>query len=205
MVLSTALSDPSVLLVADASTIINLVATRDAATVLSALSNRVAVLDVVCQELESGRSRGRTTCDGLTALVTRGLVEIVELPDQAEVFFEQLVVGSAAATLDDGEAATIAYCVACDATALIDERKATRMCAERFPTLRLACSVDVLRHPEVQRVLGAEALVHAVFNALQSGKMGVLPHHFDWVVSLIGEDRAAQCPSLPTRLRVSKP
>jgi predicted nucleic acid-binding protein len=201
---STALSDPASQLIADASTIINLIATRNARAIVSALPNRVVVVDIVPRELETGRARGRETCDRLNELVTAGVVRIVELGDDAAPHFEELVIGAAAATLDDGEAATIAYALAHAATALIDERKATRICAERFPQLRVACTVDVLIHPDVQRQLGPDMLSEAVFNALHGGRMGVLPHHLEWIVGLIGDERAARCPSLPRRVRASQ-
>jgi predicted nucleic acid-binding protein len=200
---STALTDPAARLVADASTIINLIATANAAAILSALPNRVLVVDVVPGELETGRARGREAFDRLTELANAGAVEIVGLTDEAAPYFEDLAVGAAAATLDDGEAATIAYALAHAGTALIDERKATRICAHRFPQLQVACTVDVLVHPEVQRRLGADLLGDVVFRALRDGYMGVLPRHVDWIVGLIGEARAALCPSLPRRFRTS--
>lgn len=198
---STALTDPAAQLVADASTIINLVATGKAQAIVSALPNRVVVVDVVPGELETGRARGRAACERLKELATAGVVDIVELGDDAAPYFEDLVIGPAAATLDDGEAATIAYALAHAGTALIDERKATRICAERFPQLRVACTVDVFIHMDVQRQLGPDLMAEAVFKALRDGRMGVLPHHLEWVVRLIGQERAALCPSLPLQWR----
>ena len=122
--------------------------------------------------------------------------------NDAAVYFEELVVGPADTTLDDGEAATIAYALTHTSTALIDERKAMRICAQRFPNLRVASTVDVLNHPEVQRELGTDALADAVFNALVRGRMRVLPHQLEWVVALIGADRAALCHSLSRRARM---
>src|SRR5262249_202499 len=118
-------------------------------------------------------------------------------------FFEELVIGPGVSTVDDGEAATIAYALAHVSTALIDERKATRICRERFPQLRLATTIDVLIHNHVQQRLGQALLTDAVWHALQDGKMGVLSHHVAWVVGLIGDERAAQCPSLPRRARMA--
>jgi len=201
MGLSSVLTDPAVPLMADASAVINLIATGSAADILSALPNRVVVVDHVPAELETGRPRGRLACDGLKALVGGGMIEIVALPDSAAAHYENLVIGAAAETLDDGEAATIAYALAVTASPLIDERKATRLCAERFPHLRVACTVDVLVHPEVQQRLGLEVLRESVFRALQDAQMGVLPHHLDWIVEVIGRERAALCPSLPQRVR----
>ena len=96
---------------------------------------------------------------------------------------------------------TIAYALARSATALIDERKATRICAARFPRLRLASTVDLLAHPEVQRQLGVDGVGDLVFRALRDGRMSVLPHQLDRILDVIGDERAALCASLPKRLR----
>jgi predicted nucleic acid-binding protein len=190
-----------VLVVGDASVIISLNATGCAADILRALPNRLAVVDVVPAELETGRPRGRQDADRLYELVRAGLVDIVSLGNEAEQHFEGLVVGSAAETLDDGEAATIAYALARGALALVDERKANRICAGRFPDLRVGCTTDVLSHPKVCEKLGQTALAGAVFNALYLGRMRMLPHHAEWSIELIGIERAALCVSLPKSAR----
>ena len=82
--------------------------------------------------LRSTGRNGRNDADALCTLAATGLVEIVRLGNVGIGYFTALVSGSAAQTLDDGEAATIAYALECSATALIDERKANRICAERF-------------------------------------------------------------------------
>lgn len=198
---STALTDPDARLVADASTVINLIATGIAGEIIAALPNRIIVVDVVPGEPETGRTRGREAYNRLQEFTSSGVLAIVDLGDDALTYFEPLVVGPAVETLDDGEAATIAYALAHAATASIDEHEATRICRERFPALRLACTIDVLIHGDVQARLGPERLSEAVFRALQEGRMGVLSDHLAWVVDLIGEERAALCPSLPRRAR----
>ncbi len=198
----TCLTDPRALLVADASTVINLNATGCARDVIQALPNRLAVADVVAAELAGGRQRQRQDSELLNELVVSSVVEIVRLDEKAAKYFEELVVGPAAMTLDDGEAATIAYAVSQSAIALIDERKANRICAERFANLRVGCTVDIFTHPNVQRALGNEILAGAVFNALYQGRMRVLPRHMDWVVEVIGTDRAGLCNSLPSSVRL---
>jgi predicted nucleic acid-binding protein len=199
----TFLTDITTPLVADTSVIINLIATGCAAAIVRALPTGLVVVNVVPAELDVGRRNGRHNSDRLNELVDVGLVEIVNLGDVAMQHFTELVIGPATATLDDGEAATIAYAVERAGTALIDERKAIRICADRFPRLRIGSTVDILIHPEVQRHLDAETLATAVFNALQHGRMRVLPHHLEHVVSLIGQERAAQCQSLPKSVRLS--
>ncbi len=194
MGLLTCLSDPDAVLVADASTVINLNATACAEEILNALPNRVVVVDLVMEELEDGAQKGRNDASKLKALVETNLIEIVKLGSQGLAHFEGLVIGTASETLDDGEAATIAYGAESDACSLIDERKAIRVCARRFPELRLGCTVDLFAHPAVQNALGPSKLADAVVNALQHPRL-------DWVVTLIGIERASQCISLPYSVR----
>ena len=162
---------------------------------------RVAVVDVAAAELETGKATGRSDASELSALVAAKLIEVVTLGSDALIHFEGLVIGAADETIDDGEAATIAYAAEANGVAVIDERKALRLCTSRFPKLRLACTVDVLLHPAVQRALGASGLVNAMHRALLDARMRVLPHHLAGVVELIGQERAAQCLSLPASAR----
>jgi predicted nucleic acid-binding protein len=184
-------------LVVDTSTIINLNATGCAERILQALPAKVIVVDVILGELDEGRPRGRPDADMLRELVASGIIEIVALGNESEEHFEKLVVGPAVSTLDDGEAATIAYAAANGEIAVIDERKAVRICAEMYPRLRICNTVDLLALPEVSRILGEDALIQAVFQALMRGRMSVLPRDVEWVVGLIGSDKAAACTSLP--------
>jgi predicted nucleic acid-binding protein len=195
------LTDPASLIVIDTSAAINLNATGSAAEILQALPNRLVAVDVVSLELDEGRQRGRDDADLLNKLVSASLIEIVTLADPALDIFETLVVGTAAETLDDGEAATIAYAVDRGAAAIIDERKANRICTGRFPSLQLGCTVDLFAHPDVMCALGRESLVKALINALQLARMRVLPRHLDWVIDLIGSEQASLCASLPRAAR----
>ncbi len=192
-------------LIADASVAINLNATGCAEAILSALPHRVAIVDVVLDELDSGKERGRQDSTRLRSLIGRGLIELVSLEnDDALSIFESLVIGPAAMTLDDGEAATIAYASSRGRIAVIDERKANRICAERFPMMPVACTVDLLAHPAIGTSLGEEALAEAVYRALFDGRMRVLAQHHNWVVKLIGSDRASRCASLPQSIRLNQ-
>jgi predicted nucleic acid-binding protein len=201
MASSSLLSDPVVPVIADTSAIINLNSTGHAPEIVRALPNKLVVVDAVPTELDEGRERGRQDADLLNSLVAAGLIEIVKLNDTCAIHFERLVVGPASMTLDDGEAATIAYAFVHEGIAIIDERKATRICREMFPELRISSTVDILAHPDVWRGLGKQLLAEAVLNALRNGRMRVLPHHIEWVVDLIGPEQAAACVSLPSSAR----
>lgn len=194
-------ADLSGLLVADTSVIINLNASRFSYEILDALPNKILVVEEVSQELERGRQFGWTNADALLALIKSQRIAIVQLGEIGQGYFEKLVAGPASQTLDDGEAATIAYALEASATPLIDERKAHRICAERFPAMGVGCTGDLLAHHEVQKVLGRGNLAEAVYNALQDGRMRVMEHFLAWTVELIGPDRAANCSSLPRSVR----
>ena len=197
--------EPDVPVVTDASVIINLNATRKAAAIIDCFPNRFLVTDTVRRELLTGGPRGHGSWEGLEALIHDGSIELVELEPGDGPVYRSLVEGGFKETLDDGEAATIAYAVGRGAVALIDERKARRICADRFPTLRLASTVDVLCHGLVNRLLGETGQHDAIFLALRDARMQVVPRsRLREVVERIGADRAAECPSLPRWARTMR-
>lgn len=198
---SRALADPLPDLVADASAVINLIASGVAKSIVESLPTRLRVVSVVQSELAGGRNRGRTSYEHLNALVAAGTINIVELEESGESCFESLVVGTAVDTLDDGEAATISYARATASVALIDERKAWRICASRFPELIVHTTVDLLTSAHVERILGKAGAADAVFNALVTGLMRVPAADYQRVVTTIGSERAKLCKSLPTHIR----
>jgi predicted nucleic acid-binding protein len=195
------LDEASALLVADTSTVINLNASGNAAEILHALPYKIAIVDIIQKELEFGRERGRRDAELTSSLVAANHLEVVSLGNNGWMHFERLVTGAAAETLDDGEAATIAYAIELSGAAVIDETKATKICALRHPSLLIASSLDLFGHPMVCEVLGFERLAEAVFLALRDARMRVLPRYHEWVLDLIGPERAALCPSLPRFLR----
>ena len=202
MVCPSCLNDPAAVIVADTSVVINLNATGFAQEILNALPNSFVVVEEVVIELEAGRRNGRKDTDGLNALVAAGQVEIVCLGNDGIGYFTGLVSGSAADTLDDGEAATIAYALEHSATALVDERKANNICAERFGELSTAYTVDLLAHGEIETALGRKGLAEGVFNALYYGRMRVPAGHVGWLVNLVGQGRIKKCVSLPRSIRI---
>jgi predicted nucleic acid-binding protein len=197
------LRDRTVPVIADTSVVINLNATQCAETILDALPNPFLVVTEVVSELQNGLQAGRNDAAALGGWLASRRVRIVPLGGTGTRHFFDLVSGPAAQTLDDGEAATIALALetAPPTVPLIDERKANRICTHRFADLVTGSTVDLLAQDDVHAALGRDRLASAVFNALYFGRMRVLPHHLDWVVSLIGPDRAKQCESLPRSVR----
>ena len=197
----TFFTDQTSIIVADASAVISITASARAGLILNAIPNQFAVSDVVVSELDSSRLKGHTNAEQLHELIDSKVVEVVTMGDEAERYFENLVVGLARNTLDDGEAATIACALEIGGIPLLDERKARRICNQRYPKLSYGCTVDIFAHPAVEKTLGVADLALAVFTALKESRMRVLPHRLDWVINLIGPENAGECNSLPSKIR----
>jgi predicted nucleic acid-binding protein len=200
---SNFLTDPRLILVADASVVINLNATGGARAIITAFPNKWAVTANAFSELIGGQRNGHDDAHALQALIKDGVIDLVGLGAEGGRVYETLIDGTAFRTLDDGEAATIAYAHEVRGVALIDERKATNLCADRYPDLPLLSTVELLLHDVVVRALGQNGHVGAILGALQKARMRVPPDQISRVVEVIGKKCAAKCMSLPKGARVS--
>lgn len=194
---------PSGLLAADASVWINLIAGARAADVIRVLAMRPQISRIALDELERGRDKGRRTVAALADLIKDGLVEVAELPSEAEETFLNLVAGPVSQTLDDGEAATLALALQIGAVAIIDERKAINLARDRFPALQIISTAELLLSDAVRSVFSDEELGHVLDRALQEARMRVPEHLLEAVCACVGPERAAGCVSLPARARQS--
>lgn len=198
---SSFLTDTRVPLVADASVIINLNATACAAAIMQAVPNSFVVTENACTELEMGARNGHHDHRQLVELIDAGLIERVRLRAADAAMYESLIDGSALKTLDDGEAATIAYAHRNACIPLIDERKARTLCAASFPNLVVASTAELLMHESIAASIGAQGQADALVNALTMARMRVPPEHLEQLMTIIGTDRAALCASLPRAAR----
>ena len=192
----SSLTDASVIVIADTSVAINLNATGNAKAILRALPNRVHMAEPAIGELDFDKRTGRRDGELVAELLAEGLITATPLRETAAAHFESLVIGQGRDTLDDGEAATIAVGLETSGFVAIDERKAMRICAERFPTLTIGSTMDILAHDAVRDSLGDKALGDAIFLALRDARMRVLPSFARWAIGYIGRERATACPSL---------
>jgi predicted nucleic acid-binding protein len=197
-------TDPRVTLVGDASVVINLIATGRASEIIGALSNPFAVTDNAYTELKDGGKKGHDDHEQLVGLIAAGLAKRVTLGVSALKIYESLIDGSNVRTLDDGEAATIAYAHEVSGAALIDERKARNLCAASFPRLIVVSTAELLMHSAVSASLGRQGQADAIFNALMVGRMRVPVEHISQLRGIIGDERAARCSSLPKAWRNPK-
>lgn len=200
---SSFLTNPHPVLVADASVVINLNATGCARAIMAALPNRWAVTANARAELIQGMRNGHNDASALQGLIDARAIDLVTVGEMGGRVYESLIDGSALRTLDDGEAATIAYAYEADGIALIDERKAMSLCASSFPNLPVVSTAELLLHEAVIQALGPEGHIKAVMAALQKARMRVPPAHIARLVAVIGEDAAVSCMSLPRAARAA--
>ncbi|MEW5704419.1 MAG: hypothetical protein AB1781_07545 [Pseudomonadota bacterium] len=198
---SSFLDKPQTPLVIDASVVINLNATGRAHEIIRAFPNPFLVTENAAAELANGARNGHTDSEALQDLVRQRVLQTVALDPTDLVVYETLIEGHAAQTLDDGEAATIAFAVGANAMTILDERKARNICATRFQGLTVFSTADLLTHDLLQKVLGKSGQIDAIVAALQGARMRVPPDRIDKVVNLIGKDAAANCHSLPSAAR----
>lgn len=190
-------ADESASLVGDASVWINLVATERAEQIVGASPTRMLITTTALGELETGRAKGRQAAAGVAQLIAAGLVTEVALRAGDEAVFLDLIAGPTSVTLDDGEAATIAYALGARSIALIDERKATDLCSRRHPQLAVVSTTDLLFSDPVASALGSSALSDSLFLALTGARMRVPAPHLPRVCELLGLERRRLCRSLP--------
>lgn len=188
-------------LVLDASVAINIHATGCSQDILRSLPNDIRIVDITANEVLSGDKNDLVSDLAPFTSEDEPLLRRVSLTEFGYSFFESLVSGASVETLDDGESATIAYALQENAIALIDERKARKILRRMFPSVPVATTVDLFRHPALIAQLGDEVLSDAVYNALRFARMSVSLEHKEWLRSLLGTTRITECRSLPRAFR----
>ena len=188
--------------IADASVWINLAATGHCAEIIEALGTPIAIVDVALRELQRGSSNGHGVLAHIEPLVRSGQVHVLSMTAEDEGEFFGLVAGGAAETLDDGEAATLVVAARLKGTALVDERKATAIAKQRFPSLDLRSTTDVLFATLPDEGGNAGPLADALYSALRGARMRVPAQWQARVVQVLGAQRARHCNSLPAHLRL---
>lgn len=187
------------ILVLDASVWINLLATGKMREILRAIPERKVIVHAAAGEVVRDPLNPRDKEPPLAQYLAEEILWSQALVDEMHDTFLSLVNASPPNDLGDGEAATLAHAKHTGSIAVIDERKARRIAVEQLKGIQLLSTVDLLRRPEVVSSLDSD-LPQAIFSALTFARMRVLPIHRIWVSTLIGPDRAGQCPSLGRNL-----
>ena len=204
MTFSSCLTDEDDQLVIDASVAVNLLASGRSLKILELLGRPIFVSEPVVSELEEGERLGYAPLGSVSGLVNAQLLQVMPLSGHALDVFVRLVSGSATDTLGDGEAATVALAVSHELTAVIDERKASRV-SSQYRGLRLATTIDLFASSQVAGGLGRASLAAAVAASLSGARMQVRETQFEWVWGLIGAEAVGRSPSLKRLSRRSLP
>jgi len=190
------LGDADLILVLDASAVINFLGTGNAAALIHALRRKCVVERTAWREITRDPLTRKPATEPLKALMAAGLLERQEMHTDATMLFLDLTLAQPPDGLDDGEAATIAHAVTSGAAAVIDEKKAFRISAAKWPQLKVLSTLDLFSCASVIDAIERTSLADAVFSALIHARMRVPVEFRKWVLELIGKDRASKCPSL---------
>lgn len=185
------------LLVLDASVFVNLSATGYADRILDAIPAEILIPTPVVAEFLDSIKLGYNDAIALGPLLEEGIVSSLDVPRNAQLDYLELVSGSTATSLGDGEAATIACSNVLNAWAAIDERKARGVCAKRYQNLKVCSTVDLLSHHDVTARFSGQELSVALIAALEIAHMHVPDEHLIWVAQHIGLDRVKELSTLP--------
>ena len=187
-----------VVLVLDASVTINLLGSGISSTILKAIPSRILMERRAYREIRRHPIKSRDLASELDEWRTNALVEVVALDKDGRQVFDEFMAASLGSTLDDGEAATIAYVAGMpgNAVPVVDDKKATRIFRERWPGHPITDSATLFRILAETRLLSRDTVREAVYSALRNARMRVSFEMKPWVVDLIGKDRAADCSSL---------
>lgn len=188
-------------LVLDASVAINLLGTNMGDRVLQAIPQEVHIAQHALREIRRHPVSGLHATGDLCEWQDRRLISTVALDQSQQRLFNDLTSKNLEHSLDDGEAATIAYAMGGTDPMIpvIDEKKATRIFRARWPSDALFDTVGLFWNLVECDLMPVAEARHAVFSALRHARMQVRHGMREWVVQLIGEDLALQCPSLGMR------
>lgn len=188
----------------DTSVLVNLLATRAADRILSSVDADWIYTASVHRELTEPLAYAKTNGTALHELADAGLLRMAKLNEKAQREAVSLMSGTAAASVGEGEAATIAYAGGrADVEAVVDDSKALRIGRSRFPQVRFSTTIDILREPAIEAALGREGLADAVERALLDARAAVTGEDFPWVLELVGRTRLMRCSSLARHFRGS--
>ena len=195
MTYSSSLSDDLRPLVLDTSVLINLYACSYGERILTAIPNGIIVPQVVAAELEHETSRKKGEHGFLHGLIAGGKVTLGEMSDEENALFANLTSGSP--SLDDGEAATIAIGAKRQFLPLLDDRKGRAQAIHVLCGREPGWSIDLFRHASVTSALGNAAAIEALYLALLNGRMRVPVESTEYIIDLLGRERARDCTCLP--------
>lgn len=191
------LSDPSTIIVADASVIIYLNKTGFAKEILGNMKCHCIVPEIVSMELQKGRKKGNKDFDYLRKMEEMGILEIRGLGDSGASIFHELNNKATNPILTGGEAAVIGLAEELSGTALIDEKRGRKVCQKYYPNLSLGSTTEILLSPVVSKTLGPSKQANVLHHAIQVSRLSVPDELKPSVTSYFEPKKPDHSPYLP--------
>ncbi len=190
--------DPSSHLVFDASAAINFLGTGLAARLLDTIDQPVIMAGRTFKEISRHPLKGRDHAIELQSMRDSGRLQVHELDDKARELFFELTSEDVPGGLDDGEAAAIALAVSMSGPVALalDDQKARNILSQRWPDVHSVFTVELLADQRIYKGIAPALHSEVVHSALIHARMRVPRHCREWVLQLIGGERAAQCRSI---------
>ena len=159
-------------IVLDASAIINLLGCGDMQSVLRALSVVCLVEEKTLNEVERHPVPGYDHRPVIRDLQESGALKVERMSELEYRIYISLIQGNMTARLDSGESAAIALSSR-GHPVVIDENKARRVLAQRFPGTKFCSTLRLLLTAGKRDSWTLEAVQHLVLSARKHARMGV--------------------------------
>ena len=178
--------------VLDASVFINLLATEIPGKILQGLGVKAFVEERTLAEVTRHPVPYHDLATTLEGLFRSGLLTLGKLNGAGHTLFYELVANDIVGGLDDGESATIAFAITQGLLATIDEKKATRIMRERWPSSHLANTVTLLAQQKLVNFIGRDMLSSACCSAARYGRMHIPSDAKEWFATVVGNARVGK-------------
>ena len=166
---------PSGPLVLDASVLFNLLGTGMPKELLQALAVPCWVEERTAAEIRRVPGQ-RTESAPLQPLLDNGCLKLCRMSERAYETYLSLLSDPSADTLDDGESAAIAIAVEGAGSVVLDDKKARRIFATRFPGVASGTSLSLIIEAARRAAWSEEKLRNAVTLACDVSRMAVVLH-----------------------------
>lgn len=175
-------------LVLDASVLFNLLGTGRSTELLRALGVPCWVEERTAAEIRRMPGQ-RTESAPLQPLIDDGCLNLLRMSEQAYETYLTLLSGPSTDTLDDGESAAIALAVDGLGSVVLDDKKARRILATRFPDVRSGTSFSLIVEAARRAEWSEQMLRDAVSMARSVSRMAVVFHERALFAELLAVDR----------------
>lgn len=161
-------------IVLDASVIINLLGCGYAGDILKAIRSSFSVEERTLKEIRRHPIPGRSHIDELSALKAAGLLQVHRMSDDAYALYLDLIDDSSPACLGDGESAAIATAATLAYGVALDDRKARKVLAKRFPQITLVTTVGMFFAASMQNSNMKIMMPNIIESAVCHSRMAIL-------------------------------